>query len=212
MLRADLYEERIPLDSHLSAGDCRACGFRSREDFIKRLRGGHVNAAACSLSRERFLALLWAARPEEILPPVEVLQLPSPGPTGLVPVNTPADGAPVLVSGNSELTIEVLTAVLSTTTSPFWYLMVDTDGHTVDMALVYEVLTAERVHQAVREAELDGRAPASRIVLPGLAEPLRAPLASLTGRSVEAGPVCAAELPLYFGEESWRVSTEATTP
>jgi CO dehydrogenase/acetyl-CoA synthase gamma subunit (corrinoid Fe-S protein) len=83
------------------------------------------------------------------LPEIEVLQLPNPGPTGLFPINQPKKDSPILVSGNSKLTGEVLTAILSTTLSPFWYLVVDTDGHTVDMAIVYEVLTAERVMQGI---------------------------------------------------------------
>ena len=160
------------------------------------------------MSRGRFLSLQWAARPEDILPPTEVLQLPSPGPAGLYPMNDPGPDSPVLVSGNSELSIAVLSAVLATTTSPFWYLVADTDGHTVDMALVYEVMTAERIASAFEQEEVSRKAPSSTIYLPGLAAPLRDELARRTGQPVVPGPVCAAELPLFFGEEGWRVSDD----
>ncbi len=111
------------------------------------------------MTRMRFLPLLWAAKPDEILPEVEVFQFPNPGPTGLFPINHPERNSPILVSGNSKLTVEALTAVLSTTLSPFWYLVADSDGHTVDMAMVYETLTAERVvHILIRE-EADRIAP-----------------------------------------------------
>ncbi len=208
MLRADLYEKEVSLDTYLSSKDCRACGFQDRDEFLRKLRSGTLRPQACRMSRGRFLSLLWAARPEDILPPTEVLQLPSPGPAGLYPMNDPGPDSPVLVSGNSDLSIAVLSAVLSTTLSPFWYLVVDTDGHTVDMALVYEVMSAERIKKALEREGMNRKAPASTIYLPGLAAPLCDELAQCTQQPVVPGPVCAAELPLFFGEEGWIVQTE----
>ncbi len=208
MLRADLYEKEVSLDAYVSPGDCRACGFRDREEFLERLRAGQLHPQSCRLSRSRFLALLWAVRPEDILPPTEVLQLPRPGPSGLYPINDPTSDSPVLISGNSELTIAVLSAVLATTTSPFWYLVVDTDGHTVDMALVYRVMNTERIARALEQEGLERKAPEARYYLPGLAAPLSEELSRRTGRPVDPGPVCAAELPLFFGEHAWKVSAD----
>jgi CO dehydrogenase/acetyl-CoA synthase delta subunit len=206
MLRANLYEEKIEIESYISSNDCRACGFFSREEFLEKLRSGLLKPPQCKMAKMRFLSLMWAARPNEILPEVEVLQLPTPGPTGLFPINHPGKDSPILVSGNSTITGEVLTAVLSTTLSPFWYLVVDTDGHTVDMAIVYKVMTAERIMKGIRSDSIDRVAPESTLFLPGFAAAVRDNLADLSGRSVEVGPVCAAELPLFFGEEYWQVA------
>lgn len=206
MLRADLYETSIKIDSYVSATDCRACGFHSRAEFLDNLRAGRLNPSQCKFAKMRFLQLLWAAKPNEILPEVEVLQLPNPGPTGLFPINQPEKDSPILVSGNSRLTSEVLTAVLATTVSPFWYLVVDTDGHTVDMAMVYETLTTERVVQMLNQEKVDQIAPEASLFLPGLAAPIRDDLAEKSGRSATVGPVCAAELPLFFGEMHWKVA------
>jgi len=206
MLRADLYEKSIQIESYVSKTDCRACGFHSRAEFLDSLRSGRLKPSQCKMSRMRFLPLLWAARPDEILPEVESLQLPNPGPAGLFPINRPEKDSPILVSGNSKLTIEVLTAVFSTTLSPFWYLVVDTDGHTVDMAMVYEVLTAERVVQELVREDVDRIAPGAALILPGLAAPICDNLTEQTGRSVTVGPVCAAELPLFFGNENWQLA------
>ena len=208
MLRADLYEDKVSLDAYLSSRDCRACGFQDRDEFLEKLRSGQLRPQSCQLSKARFLALLWAARPEDILPPTEVLQLPSPGPSGLYPMNDPDRDSPVLVSGNSELTIAVLSAVLATTVSPFWYLVVDAEGHTVDMALVYEVMNSERIVNAFEREGLNQKAPESTIYLPGLAAPLCEEVVARTGRRVVPGPVCAAELPLFFGEAGWKVPVE----
>ena len=206
MIRADLYEKDIPLESYVSTNDCRACGFHNREDFLEKLRSGSLKPSQCKTAQVRIRTLLWAARPSEILPEVEVLQLPNPGPAGLFPVNQPEGKSPVLVSGNSQLTVEVLTSVLSTTLSPFWYLVVDTDGHTVDMALVYKVMTADRILNALHHEDMDAKAPNSPLYLPGLAAPLCNELSKHSCRSVFPGPVCAAELPLFFGEDKWRIS------
>ncbi len=206
MLRADLYEEKIKIESYISPKDCRACGFHSREEFLDKLRSGKLKPSHCKMARMRFFSLLWAVRPDEILPEVEVLQLPAPGPTGLFPINRPGKNSPILVSGNSKITGEVLTAVLSTTLSPFWYLVVDTDGHTVDMAIVYNVMTAERVMQGISRENVDQIAPESTLFLPGFAAEIRENLDEKSGRHVKVGPVCAAELPLFFGKENWKLA------
>lgn len=206
MLQADLYEKSIKMDPYVSSGDCRACGFHSRNEFLDSLRAGRLKPSRCKMAKRRFLQLLWAAKPDEILPEIEVLQLPNPGPVGLTPINRPQKDSPILVSGNSKLTIEVLLAVLSTTLSPFWLLVVDTDGHTVDMAMVYGVLTAERVMEGLAREKTDQVAPQSALFLPGLAEPIHNDLAGQSGRRVNVGPVCAAELPLFFGKSNWEVA------
>ena len=206
MLRADLYEKSIKIDTYVSTSDCRACGFHSREEFLNKLRSGQLKPSHCKMARMRFLSLLWAAKPDEILPEVEVLQLPNPGPTGLFPINHPKKDSPILVTGNSKLTGEVLTAVLSTTVSPFWYMVVDTDGHTVDMAMVYEALTVERVMQVLAREKADQIAPKSTLFLPGFAATIRDNLAEQSGRTVTVGPLCAAELPLFFGKTDWKLA------
>jgi CO dehydrogenase/acetyl-CoA synthase gamma subunit (corrinoid Fe-S protein) len=206
MLRADLYEKKISVESYISFNDCRACGFHSQEEFLEKLRSGKLKPSHCNMARRRFFSLFWAINPHEILPEVEVLQLPSPGPTGLFPINQPGKDSPILVSGNSTITGEVLLAVLSTTLSPFWYLVVDTDGHTVDMAIVYKVMTAERIMHEISLEKMDRIAPESTLFLPGFAASIRNNLTDQSGRLVKVGPVCAAELPLFFGDENWKVA------
>jgi hypothetical protein len=206
MLRADLYEKSIPINTYISSSDFKACGFDSREEFLDKLRSGELKPSNCKIAKKRFLSLLWAAKPDEVLPEIEVLQLPNPGPTGLFPINQPEKDSPILVSGNSKLTGEVLTAILSTTLSPFWYMVVDTDGHTVDMAVVYEVLTAERVMQTLTTEKANQIAPDSTLYLPGFAAMIRDPLSEQSGRTVKVGPVCAAELPVFFGKTQWKLA------
>ncbi|MEW5767731.1 MAG: hypothetical protein AB1797_08920 [bacterium] len=208
MLYADLYQRKIELDRYVREKDCRACGFHSREDFLEKLHRGDIRGEGCiSVDPQRLKALQLAARPDEILPKVKVLQLPAPAPPGIFPLNHPDPDSPVLVSGNSQLTIEVLLAVLATTVSPFWYLVVDTDGHTVDMALIYQTLTAERILNALTREAMDQKVTLPKMVIPGLAVSLQEEIANLTGWSVQVGPICAVELPLYFGP-AWQIESE----
>jgi CO dehydrogenase/acetyl-CoA synthase gamma subunit (corrinoid Fe-S protein) len=113
----------------------------------------------------------------------------------LMELNDPGPADPILVTGNSELTQQVLLAVLSTTTLPLGVLFTDTRGDTLDMALILGSFTAERIGRS-----LDGVRKGGPLILPGLAGSLADGTREVTGRPVEVGPICAAELPLVFGE------------
>ena len=111
--------------------------------------------------------------------------------------------SPVLITSNSRLTHDVLLAVLSTTTAPMWMLSVDTGGHTVDMSMVFKTLTPEAVATSIATQDRIPPDAAGRVILPGLAQGVAEPLAERLNRPVEVGPICVAELPLYFGS-AWR--------
>jgi acetyl-CoA decarbonylase/synthase complex subunit gamma len=142
-----------------------------------------------------------AAAARDVLPTIPSLGVPRPTDAGLLDLNGPTAASPVLVTGNSRLTHEVLLAVLSTTSMPAWLLAVDTAGHTVDMALVYETLTPEAIAGAFEACGEPASRFTGRIILPGLAEGLATAVSEQLDRPVEIGPICAAELPLYFGRD-----------
>lgn len=125
---------------------------------------------------------------------------PRPGFSGLIELNNPGPDSLVLVSGNNEYTEEVLMTVLGTTICPFFVLFVNTEGNTVDMAMIYQTLTAERIHRGIGEADLEKKMTARELVIPGLAASLKSDIERLTGWSARVGPVCAAELPLFLSE------------
>ena len=199
-LHASLYLDRIDLASHLGPEACSVCRVGSQEEFLARLRAGRVCAGQCPhWPRERIEAFRIALDAGRILPVIPSLDVPRPAPPGLAGLNGPSAHSPVLVTGNSQLTHEVLLAVLSTTGAPMWMAATDTDGHTVDMAMVYGTLTPDAAAAVLRGAAAPAGGFTGRIVLPGLAGGIAAAVADRLGRPVEVGPVCAAELPLYFG-------------
>lgn len=203
-LHADLYVDKIDLDRHVGGQTCRICRVASLDELVERLRSGQISAGKCPhWSAERIEAFRYALDAGESLPTIPSLEVPRPAEVGLFDLNEPTHESPLLVTGNSSLTHEVLLAVLSTATAPMWMLSVDTGGHTVDMSMVYRTLTTEGVARAMAGEDRLGDAFVGRVILPGLAEPLAEPLSALLGPHVELGPICAAELPLFLGP-AWR--------
>ncbi|MFH1267219.1 MAG: hypothetical protein ABIK89_15935 [Planctomycetota bacterium] len=201
-LHADLYLNRIDLARYTDTETCQICRVDSLAELVDRLRSGQICPGRCPhWPRERVEAFQMAIDAGKVLPSIASLDVPQPTKAGPFDVNGPTAGSPVLITGNSRLTHEVLLAVLSTTTAPMWLVSVDTGGHTVDMSLVYETLTAELIADAIQAGDSRAGVFAGQIILPGLAEGLAARVSELLDRSVEVGPVCAAELPLFFASD-----------
>lgn len=198
---ADLYLLRLQWLPYLSDEECQAAGAANCEDFLGRLQNRSIKLEnASSLSPHKRYALQLALQGAELVPPVEALPLPQPTRPGLYEINDPGKQAPVLVSGNSEITLTVLSAVFATTVSPFYLLLVDTLGDTLDMALIYERFTSTKVAEALEESSLAEKVQQRVLIIPGLAATLQQSLTAATGWDVRVGPICALELPLYFGQ------------
>jgi CO dehydrogenase/acetyl-CoA synthase gamma subunit (corrinoid Fe-S protein) len=197
---ADLYLEAIDYEGYLDARDCARCGATSCRALVETLRAsGGAYAALNRLGESKAHAVAATLAIERNPPAVPAITTPRPIPPELAALNDPSPGDPVLVTGNSAFTQEVLLAVLATTTRPFFVLFTDTRGDTLDMAVILESFTAGRVVSSFEAGRLAERARGSTLVLPGLAAGSRDEIAAATGRPVQVGPVCAAELPLYFG-------------
>ena len=204
MLQADLYIDKIDLAPYLTAQECRAAGTADCREFLAALQAGRLRLDDCrSLSPRKRYALSLALRAQEVLPPVPSLELPRPVPLDLFEINEPGAGSPVLVTGNSEFTITVLTGLLALTVSPFYLLLVDCRGDTVDMSMIYRSFTPQRLDQALTAHRLAARLDHRQLIIPGVLAPLRPELAHYTGWEIKVGPICAAELPLFL-EERWQ--------
>jgi len=201
MFAANLYVDRMELARYLSREESHRCGVAEAADLAARLQGGSLLLDDCAgLTPQKRYALSLALKALEILPPVPGLELPRPVPVELYEINEPDPQAPVLVTGNSEFTLTVLTGVLATTVSPFFLLLVDCRGDTVDMAMIYRSFTPQRLDQSLEANGMAARLSHRRLIIPGILAPLREELAAYTGWDINPGPICAAELPLFMGD------------
>jgi len=205
MLYADLYVDKIDLAPYLTPEDCRGAGVTDGVQLAARLKEGLIRLQDCpNLTPGKRYALSLALRAAEILPPIQSLEFPRPVPPDLFEINDPGPDAPVLVTGNSEFTLSVLTGLLALTVSPFFLLQADTRGDTADMAMIYRSFTPQRLDQALEAHKLADRLSHRQLIIPGVLAPLKEELAGyLTGWTIRPGPICAAELPLFLGD-NWQ--------
>lgn len=201
MASADLYLEKVDFLKYLKRTDCAQCGIEACEEFLVALNKGQKKPRDCPfLSKNETYAFEVAMKAKDLWPEVPLLTHPRPSLVGLVELNSPSSESLVLISGNNEYTEQVLMTVLGTTISPFFVLFVDTDGSTVDMSMIYQILTAERIHKAIKETDIQEKAKKREMIIPGFASSLREDIEELTGWQVKIGPICAAELPLFLSE------------
>jgi CO dehydrogenase/acetyl-CoA synthase gamma subunit (corrinoid Fe-S protein) len=205
MLKADLYADRIDLAPYLTPEECRGLGGPDCVQVAARLKDGSLAPEDCrALSPARRQALSLAVRALDVLPVVQSLELPRPVPPDLFEINEPGPDAPLLVTGNSEFTLAVVTGLLALTVSPFYLLVVDTRGDTVDMSMIYRSFTPQRLDQGLEAHRLADKVRRRQLIIPGVVAPLKEELAAYTGWEVRVGPICVAELPLFLGEADWQ--------
>jgi len=79
---------------------------------------------------------------------------------------------------------------------------VDCRGDTADMAMIYRSFTPQRLDQSLEVNKLAEKVNHRLLIIPGVLAPMREELAAyLPGWEMEAGPICAGELPLFMGEK-----------
>ncbi len=198
---AKLYLDRMDLEKYCGDEACELCKVEAFEQYIANLKEGKPPAGPCAhWTPAKIEAFKLAATAGTFLPEVPMLDVPRIAEPGLFDFNEPGPEAPLLITGNSEFTQAVMFAICSMTSSPVRLLSMDTKGHTVDMALVFKEFKAEVLADSIQSFGAQPVAGA-RVVLPGLAATMQAEIEERLGRPVEFGPVCAAELPLYMGED-----------
>jgi CO dehydrogenase/acetyl-CoA synthase gamma subunit (corrinoid Fe-S protein) len=210
MLKANLYVDRIDLAPYLTSEECQGLGGPDCAQVAARLKEGALAPEDClTLTPARRQALALAVQALAILPVVQSLEFPRPVPPDLFEINEPGPEAPLLVTGNSEFTLAVVTGLLAYSVSPFYLLLIDTRGDTVDMSMIYRSFTPQRLDQGLEHHRLAEKLKRQQLIIPGVVAPLKEELASYTGWDIRVGPICVAELPLFLGETYWQPPAEA---
>ncbi|MBT4510920.1 MAG: hypothetical protein HOC20_01740 [Chloroflexi bacterium] len=141
-----------------------------------------------------------ALNPKTYLPSIPSIDVPQPIGPDLYPLNEPDENSLVIVTGNSQLTFDVMATIWAQGVTPAYLLLVDCLGSTVDMAMVYKNFTPDRLQQAIKKSGLEKTVAHRLMIVPGLTSPLADEFKSVTGWEIEVGPVCAAEIPLFLGD------------
>jgi CO dehydrogenase/acetyl-CoA synthase gamma subunit (corrinoid Fe-S protein) len=198
---ADLYLDKIDFMKYLPEGCREDCGYSSCKEFLDTLQKDNHALHKCPfIRRNQTYAFEAVGMIKDLWPQVPLLTHPRPGPTGLVELNQPDEKAIVLITGNNKFTQDVLLTVLGTTLCPFYVVFTDTDGNTIDMAMIYKTFTAERISSAIQISGIGQKLFTKLMIIPGLAAQLQEDIRKETRWTVRVGPECAAELPLYFSE------------
>jgi len=198
---ADVYFDKIDFLRYLKKTDCVQCGIESCEEFINALRKKVKKPRDCPfLNKNEVYAFEVALKAKDLLPEVPLITHPRPSLAGLVELNNPHPDSLVLISGNNEYTEQFILTMLGTTTGAFFVIFTDTDGNTVDMAMIYQTLTAERIYKALKETAIEEKTKKKEMIIPGFASSLKGEIERLTGWQVQVGPICVAELPLFFSD------------
>ena len=201
MLLADRYIDRIDFLKYLPQTDCGACGVPTCQGFVEVLKQGRKKPQDCpDLSPSLHYPFEVALDADNLLPKFPCLTVPRPGPTGLMEINNPDRDSPILISGNNTHTQDVMTSILGTTKSPFFVLFADTRGDTVDMAVILKSLAGEVIRSEVVKSGVLRKTGHEEIVIPGLTWSVADELRESTGWNITVGPICAGELPLFFGD------------
>ena len=195
MSKANLYLEQENPCSYWPINANTPC-----EDFIARLKAGEIPEKDYPfLTSKQIQAFKLILDAEVYLPSVPLLTVPQPMQPGLHPINEPDNNSLVIVSGNNQLTFEVLATIWAQGITPAYFLLVDCLGNTVDMAMVYGEFTPGRLLQVLMENGLEDKVEHRHMIVPGLTRSLVQDFVKITGWNVEVGPICAAALPLFLG-------------
>jgi len=195
MPEADLYINKIDTCSYWPGNATIPC-----EEYLARLKVGEADIGDYSfLTSNQFQAFKLVLEADKYLPSVPLLTVPQPLTPDLVYINEPDRNSLVIVSGNSRLTFEVLATIWAQGVTPAYFLLVDCLGITVDMAMVYGEFTPARLVQALKKSGLEEKVEHRNMIVPGSTAPLVRDFVRATNWSIEVGPVCAVELPLFLG-------------
>ena len=116
----------------------------------------------------------------------------------LMEINSTDSSSPVLITGNSVITKQILTAIFGKTKVKAYLVPTETLGYTVDNAVNENTFTAMSVLKGIGDSRIASKVDERRLILPGLAETAKSSIERITKWPAEIGPVSGFELPIYL--------------
>lgn len=116
----------------------------------------------------------------------------------LIELNSPDNSSPVLITGNSVITRQILTSIFARTKVKAFLVPTETLGYTVDNAVNENTFTAMSVLKGIGESRIASMVNERKLIIPGLAENMKSGIERITKWQVEVGPVSGFELPIFL--------------
>lgn len=183
---------------YLPAKDCGSCGFKTCREMAAALSEGKADLKDCPEMALRLKEGLEGALSIKL----EVHEADATMSTvkgSLIEVNGPGPDSPVLVTGNSEVTLYVLKLIFSKVPTASAYIVpTETKGFTVDHATGLKLMTPMTVMRGLTISAVAGKVNHRNLLLPGLCAGIERQVEQMTRWKVELGPVSGFELPAFL--------------
>jgi acetyl-CoA decarbonylase/synthase complex subunit gamma len=194
----DLYKMRAEdLMNYLPDGGQVPGGAGSWEEFAQMLIDRKAKASGCKGIGKDMAAAIDAVLAIDIrLPESDPMQ--EKVKQNLFEYNSPTSDSPIVLTGNSVVTHRILKLVFDATKVKAYVIPIDTNGYTLDNAVVTGHFTPMGVMKAISDSRIIDKNPSRRAVISGLAKDLKGNIERMSRWNLEIGPVSGFELPLYL--------------
>jgi CO dehydrogenase/acetyl-CoA synthase gamma subunit (corrinoid Fe-S protein) len=194
----DLYQLRAEsLVIYLPGDDCGKCGARSCSQLAKDICEGKGKATACPSMKKILAETIDAIAEMRMSLPESDPMLLKTG-SGLIELNSPDQNAPVFVTADSIVTVDVLKRIFSRTRVAAFMVPVDTQGYTLDNSVTERTFSPMGVMKALMDSGVASKAQTRKLIIPGLAAGMEKNIERAARWTVEVGPVSGFELPIYL--------------
>jgi CO dehydrogenase/acetyl-CoA synthase gamma subunit (corrinoid Fe-S protein) len=120
----------------------------------------------------------------------------------LIEINSPDGSSPVLITGNSIITKQILTSIFGVTKVKAYLVPTETlgytVGYTVDNAVTENAFTAMSVMKGIGDSRISSMSNERKLIIPGVAEAAKSSIERITKWPTEIGPVSGFELPIFL--------------
>ena len=183
---------------YLPMKNCGNCGKNTCEEFALSLNRNESKIEGCSEiahemrgSLEGSLSIRLEIREaDESMSSVQ---------ESLIPMNDPTPDSPVLITGNSAVTLYILKMIFEKTPDvSVWIIPTDTKGFTVDHIMSMNLMTPMTVSKALMASGITGKVKSKVMMIPGLCEGIERSISNITRWKTIVGPRSGFELPAYL--------------
>ena len=173
------------------------CGAKNAKEFAQMLIDKKLKAADCDKIDKKMAAAIDGVLSVDIrLPESDPMQQKVPEP--LYEYNSPDADSPIIVTGNSIITHQILGLILNAAKVKAFVIPIDTMGFTYDNAVVGGNLTPMKVMTALTGSGIASKSSSKKMIIGGLGASLKGNIERITRWTVEVGPESGYELPLYL--------------